>query len=297
MATITAQMVKELREKTGAGMMDCKTALNETGGDPEAASDWLRTKGLAQAAKKAGRTAAEGLVGVAWGGNEAALVEVNSETDFVARNETFQEMVQKIAEAALGSKGDLNALEQADYPGGKGTVAETLQETVGSIGENMQLRRTAYLSVDDGTVAHYIHNAMGTGLGKIGVIVALASSGDEEALGEFGRHIAMHIAAANPQAVTTEELDKDLVERERAVLVEQARESGKPDNVIDKMVEGRLRKFYEEVVLLSQTYVIDSELTVEKALEQAEKTAGAPIQITGFHRFALGEGVETTGED
>jgi elongation factor Ts len=297
MATITASMVKELREKTGAGMMDCKTALNETDGDMEAASDWLRTKGLAQAAKKAGRTAAEGLIGVSWKDNEAALVEVNSETDFVARNEIFQEMVQKIAEAALGAKGDLDALEKAEYPGGKASVAETVKETVGSIGENMQLRRTAYLTVNDGVVAHYIHNAMGTGLGKMGVIVALESTGDKEALGEFGRQVAMHVAASNPQAITTEELDKDLVERERAVLVEQAKESGKPDNVIEKMVEGRLRKFYEEVVLLSQTYVIDSELTVEKAVEQAEKTAGAPIKITGFHRYSLGEGIEQSEEE
>ena len=297
MATITASMVKELREKTGAGMMDCKTALNETDGDMEAASDWLRTKGLVQAAKKAGRTAAEGLIGVAWQGNEAALVEVNSETDFVARNEIFQEMVQKIAEAALGAKGDLGALEKADYPGGKASVAETVKETVGSIGENMQLRRTAYLTVNDGVVAHYIHNAMGTGLGKMGVIVALESTGDKDALGEFGRQVAMHVAASNPQAVTTDELDKDLVDRERAVLVEQAKESGKPDNVIDKMVEGRLRKFYEEVVLLSQTYVIDSELTVEKAVEQAEKTVGAPIKITGFYRYALGEGIEQSEEE
>jgi elongation factor Ts len=297
MATITASMVKELREKTGAGMMDCKTALNETDGDMEAASDWLRTKGLAQAAKKAGRTAAEGLIGVSWKDNEAALVEVNSETDFVARNEIFQEMVQKIAEAALGAKGDLDALEKAEYPGGKASVAETVKETVGSIGENMQLRRTAYLTVNDGVVAHYIHNAMGTGLGKMGVIVALESTGDKEALGEFGRQVAMHVAASNPQAITTEELDKDLVERERAVLVEQAKESGKPDNVIEKMVEGRLRKFYEEVVLLSQTYVIDSELTVEKAVEQAEKTAGAPIKITGFHRYSLGEGIDQSEEE
>ncbi|MFD0987257.1 translation elongation factor Ts [Methyloligella solikamskensis] len=297
MATITASMVKELREKTGAGMMDCKTALNETDGDMEAASDWLRTKGLAQAAKKAGRTAAEGLIGVSWKDNEAALVEVNSETDFVARNEIFQEMVQKIAEAALGAKGDLDALEKADYPGGKGTVAETVKETVGSIGENMQLRRTAYLTVNDGVVAHYIHNAMGTGLGKMGVIVALESTGDKEALGEFGRQVAMHIAAANPQAVTTDELDKDLVERERTVLTEQAKESGKPDNVVEKMVEGRLRKFYEEVVLLSQTYVIDTELTVEKAVEQAAKTVGAPVKITGFHRYSLGEGIEQADDE
>ncbi|WP_208454300.1 translation elongation factor Ts [Methyloligella sp. GL2] len=292
MATITASMVKDLREKTGAGMMDCKAALNEAGGDIEAATDWLRTKGLAQAAKKAGRVAADGLVGLSAKDGEAALVEVNSETDFVARNDTFKELVSKIAEAALGAKGDLDALEKAAYPGGSSSVAETLKEMVGSIGENMQLRRTAYLSVDNGTVANYIHNAMSDGLGKIGVIVALESTGDKDALANLGRQIAMHIAAANPQAVETADLDPALVERERAVLVEQAKESGKPDNVIEKMVEGRLRKFYEEVVLLSQAFVMDTDLSVGKAVTEAEKTVGAPIKVTGFYRFALGEGIE-----
>jgi elongation factor Ts len=292
MANITATMVKDLREKTGAGMMDCKAALAEAKGDMEAAVDWLRTKGLAKAAKKAGRVAAEGLIGLATHAKEAALVEVNSETDFVARNETFQKMAAAIAHAALKAKGDLDKLSQSKYEGGKATVAETLKEMIATIGENMTLRRTAYLAAKKGAVASYVHNMMAPGLGKIGVIVALESDGDADALKAFGRQVAMHIAFANPQSIDVDKLDKTLVERERAVLTEQAKESGKPAPVIEKMVEGRLRKFYEEVVLLAQPFVHDSETSVAKALAATEKTIGAPIKITGFYRFALGEGID-----
>jgi elongation factor Ts len=294
---ITANMVKDLREKTGAGMMDCKAALNENGGDMEAAVDWLRAKGLAKAAKKAGRVAAEGLIGLGADAKQAALVEVNSETDFVARNQAFQDMTRAIAEAALKAKGNLDALGAAKFPGGSGTVADTIKEMIGSIGENMSLRRTAFLSVKDGAVANYMHNPISPGLGKIGVIVAVESKGDVEKVKAFGKQVAMHIAAANPQAIDSDSLDKTLVERERSVLTEQAKESGKPAPVIEKMVEGRLRKFFEEVVLLSQAFVHDPETTVAKALAAAEKDAGAPIKITGFYRFALGEGIERPDSD
>jgi len=297
MATITANMVKDLRDKTGAGMMDCKAALNENAGDMEAAVDWLRTKGLAKAAKKAGRVAAEGLIGIASEGNEAALVEVNSETDFVARNDKFQDMVGTVATTALKTKGDVAKLEQAKYGSSKETVAETIKELVGPIGENMTLRRAAYLGADKGVVASYVHNTIAPNLGRIGVIVALESSGDSDRLMAVGRQVAMHIAAANPQSIDVASLDKALVERERAVLAEQARESGKPDNVIDKMVEGRLRKYYEEVVLLAQPFVLDPEKTVADALAASEKDIGGPIKVTGFHRFALGEGIERADSD
>ena len=297
MSTITATMVKDLREKTGAGMMDCKTALNATSGDVEAAVDWLRTKGLAKAAKKAGRVAAEGLIGLAAEAKQAALVEVNSETDFVARNQNFQEMVRKIASAALTAKGDVDKLAAAKYGSGKATVADTIKEMIGSIGENMTLRRAAYLSAAKGVVASYVHNAIAPNLGKIGVTVALESAGAAEKLQAFGRQLAMHIAFANPQSIDVGSLDKALVERERGILTEQAKESGKPANVIEKMVVGRLRKFYEEVVLLAQPFVHDPNLTVEKALAAAEKEAGAPIKITGFYRFALGEGIDRPDSD
>ena len=297
MATITATMVKDLREKTGAGMMDCKSALAETDGDMEAAVDWLRAKGLAKAAKKAGRVAAEGLIGLATDAKEAALVEVNSETDFVARNEIFQNMASGIAEAAVAAKGDLDKLLKTKFPGGQSTVADTIKEMIGTIGENMTLRRTAYLAVKNGTVASYMHNAMAPGLGKIGVIVALESKGEPKQLIGFGKQVAMHIAAANPQAVDVESLDKTVIARERAVLTEQAKESGKPAPVVEKMVEGRLRKFYEDVVLLAQAFVHDPETTVAKAVADAEKAAGAPIKITGFYRFALGEGVDRADDE
>ena len=297
MTTITATLVKDLRDKTGAGMMDCKAALNETKGDMEAAVDWLRAKGLAKAAKKAGRVAAEGLIGLAAEAKEAALVEVNSETDFVARNDTFQTMASGIAKAALAAKGDIDKLAKAKFPGGGASVTDTIKEMIGTIGENMTLRRTAYLAAKNGAVASYMHNAMAPGLGKIGVIVALESTGDAEQLKSFGKQIAMHIAAANPQAVDIDSLDKALIERERAVLTEQAKESGKPAPVIEKMVEGRIRKFYEEVVLLAQAFVHDPDTTVAKALADAEKAAGAPIKITGFYRFALGEGVDRENDE
>jgi elongation factor Ts len=297
MTTISATMVKDLRDKTGAGMMDCKAALNETAGDLEAAVDWLRTKGLAKAAKKAGRVAAEGLIGLAVEAKQAALVEVNSETDFVARNDKFQEMVRTIAADALKVKGALDRLTQVKYGGGKISVADHLKEMIGAIGENMTLRRSAYLAVKNGAVASYMHNTIAPGLGKIGVIVALESTGAPEQVKSFGRQVAMHIAAANPQSIDVQSLDVGLIERERGVLTEQAKDSGKPAAVIEKMVEGRLRKFYEEVVLLSQAFVHDPETTVAKALAAAEESAGAPINIIAFQRFALGEGIDRPDSD
>ena len=297
MANISAAVVKELRDKTGAGMMDCKQALSETDGDLEAAVDWLRTKGLAKAAKKAGRVAAEGLVAVATDGRRGAVVEVNSETDFVARNEQFQDMVAKVADLALDAGGDVDALGGLTFHGAANSVNDHIKEMVASIGENMSLRRTAALEVKDGVVAAYVHNAIAPGMGKIGVLVALESSGDAGKLSELGKQVAMHVAATSPLAVSPAELDPEVVEREKAVLAEQARESGKPEEIIGKMVEGRIRKFYEEVVLLSQTFVIDGENTVEKALKAAEADVGAPIKVTGFVRYALGEGVERQESD
>jgi len=297
MAEITAAMVKDLREKTGVGMMDCKNALNENDGDMEAAIDWLRTKGLAKAAKKAGRVAAEGLVGLAIDGPKGAVVEVNSETDFVARNETFQELVSNIAQCALSQDGDVEKLAAATYPGGDKSVADTVTEMVATIGENLNLRRSAGISVGDGIVAGYVHNQATAGLGKIAVLVGLESSGDKTKLAELGRQVAMHVAAASPLAVSAEDLDPELIERERAVLMEQARDSGKPEEIIAKMVEGRLRKYYEEVALLAQTYVIDGENTVEKALKAAEGDVGGPIKVAGFVRFQLGEGIEKEETD
>ncbi len=296
MAEITAALVKELREKTGAGMMDCKKALTEIGGDMEAAIDWLRKNGLAAAAKKAGRVAAEGLVGVVTEGTRGALVEVNSETDFVARNEAFQGFVSQVAELALDAGGDLEALGAATYPGG-GTVGEALTGMIGTIGENMSLRRTAALQVSQGVVAAYVHNQAAPGLGKIGVLVALESAGDADKLAAFGRQLAMHVAAAAPQAVSAEDVDATALERERGILAEQARASGKPVDIVEKMVQGRLRKYYEEIRLLDQTFVIDSEPKVRQAVEAAGKDAGAPVTVAGFHRFQLGEGVEREESD
>ncbi len=292
MAEITASMVKELREASGAGMMDCKTALNENDGNLEAAIDWLRTKGLAKAAKKAGRVAADGLVGVVSGGTSGAVVEVNSETDFVARNETFQGMVTDISAIALNTGGDHGALLAADYPGAEKSVEAHVQEMVGTIGENMTVRRSKTLSVSDGVVASYMHSQVADGLGKIGVLVALQSTGDKEKLDVLGRQLAMHVAATNPLAVNVDSLKPDDIERERAVLIAEAKESGKPDEIIEKMVEGRLRKFYEEVVLTSQVFVIDGETRISKVLENAAGNVGAPVELTGFARFELGEGVD-----
>ncbi|KTQ95068.1 elongation factor Ts [Aureimonas ureilytica] len=295
--TISASMVKDLREKTGAGMMDCKTALAETNGDIEAAIDWLRAKGIAKADKKSGRTAAEGLVGVAAGDNKAVVVEVNSETDFVARNDAFQTLVRNVAQVALATDGTVDAVAAGTYPASEKSVADTIKDAIGTIGENMNLRRSAQLSVSNGVVATYIHNQVVEGLGKMGVLVAIESDGDKAALNAFGRQVAMHVAATNPLALVETEIDAATVEREKAVFSEQARQSGKPDAIVEKMVEGRLRKFYEEVVLLKQAFVINPDLTVEKALEAVAKEAGAPAKITGFVRFALGEGIEREQSD
>ncbi|MBB5518505.1 translation elongation factor Ts [Amphiplicatus metriothermophilus] len=301
MAGVTAAMVKDLRERTGAGMMDCKVALAETGGDMEAAVDWLRKKGLAKAAKKSGRTASEGLVAVAveaaGAGAKGVVVEVNSETDFVARNEVFQKMVSEVARAALATDGTVEAVRAASYPGGAKTVEEHIAEMVGQIGENMTLRRAAGLAVEEGVIASYIHGQANEGLGRIGVLVGLKSSGDEDKLAALGRQLAMHVAAARPLAARVEELDPAVVERERAVLAEQARGSGKPEEIIAKMVEGRLRKFYEESVLLEQIFVVDGETRVAKVIENAVKDVGAPVELAGFVRLELGEGVEKADEE
>ena len=294
---ISASMVKELREKTGVGMMDCKKALSETDGNIEAAVDWLRAKGLSKAAKKADRVAAEGLVGVASAGTKAAVVEVNSETDFVARNEAFQAIVSNVSKVALDGDGSVEALGAASYPDTDRTVNEELTEAIAKIGENMNLRRSTVLSVDNGVVATYIHNAIADGIGKIGVLVALESTGDADKLNEFGRQVAMHIAAVNPLALSSDELDQEIVERERAVYMDQAKDSGKPENIVEKMVEGRIQKYYKEVVLLSQIFVIDGENTVEQAAKNAESSVGAPIKIKAFERFVLGDGIEKEEDD
>jgi elongation factor Ts len=290
MAIITAQMVKELREKTGAGMMDCKTALTETNGDMEAAIDWLRAKGLSKAAKKAGRVAVEGLVGVAGSGNRAAMIELNSETDFVARNEQFQSLVKAVTEAALKTDGHLESVLRAPMSGG--TVESAITNAVSTIGENMTLRRSAVLSVDQGVVASYVHAAMSPGLGKIGVLVGLKSAGDNAKLTALGRQVAMHIAAASPLAVDEKRIDPQTIARERAIFAEQAKESGKPEAIIEKMVDGRMRKFYEESTLLKQAFVIDTERTVETVLKDAAKDLGGAVTVTDFVVFRLGEGAQ-----
>jgi elongation factor Ts len=297
MVEITASMVKELREKTGAGMMDCKKALGEAAGDIEAAVDWLRTKGLAAAAKKAGRIAAEGLVGSASAGTVGALLEVNSETDFVGRNDKFQAFVSETAGLVLTAGADVDVLKNSTYPGKGHSVAEELTQLIATIGENMSLRRGVRLSVNDGIVATYIHSATAPGLGKIGVLVALESTGDKAALTVLGKQIAMHIAATNPMSLSVDELDPKALERERDVLTEQARASGKPDAVIEKMIEGRIRKFYEEVVLLEQVYVIDGESRVKDVIAKTAKDIGAPVTMTAFARYALGEGIEKQESD
>ncbi|MDX8477763.1 translation elongation factor Ts [Mesorhizobium sp. VK24D] len=294
--SISAAQVKELRDLTGAGMMDCKAALNETNGDMEAAVDWLRKKGISKADKKAGRTAAEGLIGVDSGVREAAVVEVNSETDFVARNAAFQEIVANVAKVAL-AYGTTEAVAAAKYPGSDKSVTDTIKDAVGTIGENMGFRRSAKLTVPHGAVATYVHNAVADGLGKLGVLVAIETTGNEHAANAFGRQVAMHVAATNPVALTAEEVDPALVEREKAIFSDQARQSGKPEAIIEKMVEGRLRKFYEEVVLLKQAFVLNPDITVEKALKDAEKEIGAPAKISAYLRFALGEGIEKETTD
>jgi len=295
MANITAGMVKYLRDKTGAGMMDCKAALGETNGDMEAAVDWLRKKGISKAAKKAGRTAAEGLVGVAIGNDAGALVEVNAETDFVARNEEFKGFVKSAALLALEESGDVEKLLNRKM--GAASVQATLTELVAKIGENLSVRRATALAVSPGVVAAYVHNATSPELGKIGVLVALKSTADKSKLSALGKQLAMHVAAAAPLALTPEHLDKAVVDRERAIQTEIAKQSGKPDNVIEKMMEGRMRKFYEETVLLHQTFVIDGETRVEKVIEKAAKEFGTPVEIAGFVRFQVGEGIEKTDSD
>jgi len=286
MPEITAALVKDLREKTGAGMMDCKKALTESSGDMEAAVDWLRTKGLAAAAKKSGRVAAEGLIGVISAPGRAAMVEVNAETDFVARNDTFQGFVEAVAGIALKIGEDVDAIKAAPFPGSGRTVAEELTHLVATIGENMNIRRARVLSVGSGVVASYVHNTLRPGLGKIGVLVAVEGTGEMAALETLGRQVGMHIAASTPEAIDVDSVDPAALAREKAVLVEQARQSGRPENIIEKMVEGRIRKFYEEVVLLEQVWVHDGESRVKAVV------AKAGVKLAGFARFKLGEGID-----
>jgi len=293
--TITASMVKELRDKTNAGMMDCKAALTETGGDQEAAVDWLRKKGLSKAAKKADRVAAEGLIGSALNASKGVLVEVNSETDFVARNDLFQGLVKMIANVALDVGTEVEKILAARI--GDRTVADAIAETVAKIGENMTLRRAADVSVGQGVVANYMHNSPGDGLGRIGVIVALESRGKAEELKAIGHQVAMHIASANPQSVDSTGLSGAVIERERNVLAEKAKAQGKPANVVEKIVESGLKTFYKEVCLVDQPFIFDDKKTVAQALKESEGRVGGPIKIGGFVRFGLGEGIDRPAGD
>ncbi len=295
MANISASMVKELRDKTGAGMMDCKAALGETGGDLESAVDWLRKKGLAKAAKKAGRVAAEGLIGIAIAPNKGIVVEVNSETDFVARNDLFQGLVKMIADVALTTGTDVDKILAGRV--GDRTVADAITETIAKVGENMTLRRAASVSVGKGVVASYVHNSVIDGLGRIGVIVALESTGDADELKAFGRMVAMHIASANPQAIEPSGLDAATVEREKSILGEKFKAQGKPANVIEKIVESGLKTFYKEVCLLDQGFIFDDKKSVAQAVKEAEGKVGAPVKVTGFVRYALGEGIDRPSDD
>lgn len=297
MADISPALVKELREKTGAGMMDCKKALTENNGDLEAAVDWLRTKGLAAAAKKSGRVAAEGLVAVAYQANRGSVVEVNAETDFVGRNENFQKFVRDTAATALTVKGDLESLKKAPSGTPGKTVEEELTNLVATIGENMGLRRSAYLEVPQGAVVSYVHNATAPGLGRLGVLVALESAAPQDKLEALGKQIAMHVAAAHPIALTSEQVDPAEVEREKAIFREQALASGKPAEFVDKMIEGRLRKFYEEVVLEEQTFVIDGKTRIKDVVAAYGKELNQPVKLAGFVRFSLGEGIEKAQTD
>ena len=294
--SITAAQVKELREKSGAGMMDCKKALNETNGDMDSAVDWLRTKGLAAAAKKSGRVASEGLVAASVSDGVGALIELNSETDFVSRNDEFQNFAKALADIALGVN-DLDALKAADFPGAGRTVEEELTQKIATIGENMSLRRMQKVSVDAGLVVPYIHNAVAEGLGRIGVLVGLSSAADEASLADLGKQLAMHIAATSPASLSVDDLDPAMVQRERDVLIEQAKASGKPQDIAEKMVEGRMRKYYEEVVLLEQIFVVDGETKVKAVIEKAAKDAGSAIALTAFSQFNLGEGVDKEETD
>jgi len=292
MANVSAAMVKELRDQTGAGMMDCKAALSETGGNLDAAVDWLRKKGLSKAAKKAGRIAAEGLVGVAVRATKGILVEVNSETDFVARNDLFQGLVKMVADTALDAGANVDKILAAKAGGI--TIDEAIADTIAKVGENMSLRRAAELSVGKGAISSYVHNAVSDGLGRIGVLVALESTGKSDELKAFGRMVAMHVASANPQAIDPSGLDAAAIEREKAVLSDKAKAQGKPANVIDKIVESGLKTFYKEVCLLDQGFIFDDKKSVAQAVKEAEAKAGAPIKVAGFVRFALGEGIERT---
>ena len=295
MATITAAMVKELRESTGAGMMDCKAALTETNGDMTAAQDWLRKKGLSKAAKKAGRVAAEGLIGAVTKGTKGVVVEVNSETDFVARNEQFQGLVKMVAQVALDAGADVEKIKAAKV--GAVTVESAISDAIATIGENMSLRRAAAFEVKQGVVSSYIHNAVVDGAGKMGVIVALESSGKADELATLGRQLAMHVAAANPQALDPAGLEPDIVKREKDVLADKYRQQGKPENVIEKIVESGLKTFYKEVCLLEQAFIHDSGKSVAQAVKEAEGKVGGPIKISGFVRYALGEGIEKQESD
>lgn len=296
MMSVTAALVKELREKSGAGMMDCKKALGETGGDMDAAIDWLRTKGLAAAAKKSGRVAAEGLVAVAVDGTSGAIVELNAETDFVARNTEFQDFARNLGLLALGAS-DIESLKTLDYPDTGRNVSEELTNKIATIGENMSLRRMEKVSVSSGSVVSYMHNATADGLGRIGVLVALESSASADVLNGLGKQVAMHIAATSPASLSVDDLDADMVARERDVLIEQAKASGKPQEIAEKMVEGRMKKYYQEVVLLEQTSVIDGETRIEDVIIKAGKDAGADIALKAFVRFNLGEGIEREESD
>lgn len=297
MTEIKAADVKELREKTGAGMMDCKKALAENKGDIQAAIDWLRKKGIASAAKKTGRTAAEGVVGALVSGKTGAVIELNSETDFVARNDKFQALALEINKLALKSGATVEQLKAASYPSTGRTIADEITENISVIGENLNLRRSAVLSVKQGVVTSYVHNAIIPGLGKIAVLVALESSAPEEKLAALAKQLAMHIAAAKPEALTTQEVSREAVEREKSIFSEQARASGKPDNIIEKMIEGRIRKYYEEVVLMEQPFIMDGKTKISDVIQQAAKEMGSELKLTGFIRYALGEGIEQTKSD
>ena len=295
MANITAQMVKELRESTGAGMMDCKAALTENNGEMQAAQDWLRKKGLSKAAKKAGRVAAEGLIGVMVQGTKGVVVEVNSETDFVARNDLFQGLVKMIADVALSTGTDVEKIRAAKA--GSITIGDSINDTIAKIGENMTLRRAASLAVSSGVVAYYVHNAVSDGLGKIGVLVALESSGKADELMAFGRQVAMHVASANPLAVDASGVDPAVIKREKDILADKFRQQGKPENMIEKIVESGLKTFYKEQTLLDQPFIFDDKKTVAQASKETEGKVGGPIKITGFVRYALGEGIEKQETD
>ncbi|MBI1954451.1 MAG: elongation factor Ts [Proteobacteria bacterium] len=297
MAEISALLVKELREKSGAGMMDCKKALAETACNLEEAIDWLRKKGLAAAAKKAGRIAAEGLIAVITEDNLGAIVEINAETDFVGRNEHFQKLVQQAVQQAVKGYCTVDALQASPFQGESPTIEEELTRLIAVIGENMTLRRVASLKVLQGVISSYVHNQIIPGMGKIGVLVGLESTASKDKLKELGKKIAMHVAAANPQATTIEEVDQTTLERERTILAEQARASGRPEDIIQKMVEGRIRKYYEDVVLVEQIFVIDGQTKVKDVIEAASKEWGVPVKLTGFIRYALGEGIEKTQSD